>query len=38
MIEKVRQYIRNQKEHHRVKTFGEEYEEFLQKYGFLVKG
>ncbi len=38
MIEKVRDYIRNQKEHHRVKTFTEEYEEFLQKYGFLVEG
>lgn len=38
MIEKVRDYIRNQKEHYRVKTFVEEYEEFLQKYSFLVEG
>ena len=29
----VSEYIRNQEEHHRVKTFGEEYEELLRKYG-----
>jgi len=34
MVEKVREYIRNQEEHHRKKTFTEEYEEFIKKYGF----
>jgi REP element-mobilizing transposase RayT len=38
MIEKVREYIRNQREHHRVKTFTEEYQEFLKEYGLPVKG
>lgn len=38
MIEKVRDYIRNQKEHHRAKTFSEEYEEFLRRNGFDKKG
>ena len=38
VVEKVREYIRNQKEHHRVKTFSEEYEEFLQRSGFSAKG
>ena len=32
-IEVVRAYIRNQEEHHRVKSFQEEYEEFLQRHG-----
>jgi putative transposase len=35
-LEKVVQYIKNQKEHHRVKSFAEEYEEFLKKYKVLV--
>jgi putative transposase len=34
MIDKVREYIRNQEEHHRHKTFQEEYDEFISKYGF----
>lgn len=34
MIEQVRTYIRNQEEHHRKKTFAEEYAEFINKYGF----
>lgn len=34
----VRAYIRNQEEHHRKKTFEEEYEEALKKYGFSVDG
>lgn len=38
MANRVREYIRNQKEHHRIKTFGEEYEEFIRSYGFAVKG
>jgi putative transposase len=33
-ITKVRDYIKNQEEHHNKKTFQQEYEEFMQKYGF----
>jgi putative transposase len=32
-IEKVRAYIANQEEHHKKKTFAQEYEEFLGAYG-----
>ena len=32
-IESVGQYIQNQEEHHRVKSFEEEYIEFLQRHG-----
>jgi len=31
-VETVQRYIENQKEHHRVKTFTEEYEEFIATY------
>ena len=31
-VEKVKRYVMNQKEHHRKKTFQEEYEAFLQAY------
>ena len=34
MVDKVRDYIKNQEEHHRKKTFAEEYDEFIAKYGF----
>ena len=34
MIETVRNYIRNQEKHHLHKTFQEEYDEFMSKYGF----
>jgi putative transposase len=34
MIETVRNYIRNQEAHHSKKTFQEEYNEFIEKYGF----
>ena len=34
MIDKVRNYIKNQEEHHKQKTFQEEYDEFISKYGF----
>ena len=34
MIDKVRNYIRNQEKHHRLQTFQEEYDEFIFKYGF----
>lgn len=30
----VRKYIENQVEHHKKKTFKEEYDEFIKKYGF----
>jgi len=30
----VREYIRNQEEHHRKKSYSEEYTEFMKKYGF----
>lgn len=32
MLDKVRTYIRNQEEHHKKKTFQEEYEEFIRLY------
>ena len=34
MIDIVREYIKNQEEHHKRKTFAEECEEFMTKYGF----
>jgi len=34
LLPKVRDYIRNQEEHHRVVTWAEEYDEFMRKYGF----
>jgi REP element-mobilizing transposase RayT len=34
MINKVRDYIKNQEEHHRHQTFQEEYDDFIRKYGF----
>lgn len=34
MIEKVRNYIKNQESHHRLQSFQEEYDEFILKYGF----
>ena len=34
VVDKVRDYIRNQEEHHKHKTFQQEYEEFISKYGF----
>ncbi|MFH1334894.1 MAG: IS200/IS605 family transposase [Candidatus Zixiibacteriota bacterium] len=36
MVDKVREYIDNQEEYHRKKTFAEEYQEFIKKYGFAV--
>ncbi len=35
MINRVRSYIHNQEKHHQTKTFAEEYEEFIEKYGFV---
>ena len=34
MIDRVRNYIKHQEEHHSKKTFSEEYEQFISKYGF----
>lgn len=34
-VEKVREYIRNQEEHHQKKTFNEECNEFMKKHGFV---
>ena len=33
-IDRVRDYIKNQEEHHRKKSFQEEYEEFIKNYNF----
>lgn len=38
-VNKVREYIKNQEQHHEKKTFQQEYDEFIEKYGFvLMKG
>ena len=34
VVDKVRNYIKNQEEHHSKKTFEQEYDEFIVKYGF----
>lgn len=34
VFQRVRKYIRNQEEHHKLKPFSEEYDEFMRKYGF----
>ena len=34
VLNKVRGYIKNQEEHHKHKTFQQEYDEFIIKYGF----
>ena len=34
VLPNVRKYIINQDEHHRVKSFSEEYNSFIEKYGF----
>jgi REP element-mobilizing transposase RayT len=34
MIDKARNYIKNQENHHKRQTFQEEYDEFILKYGF----
>jgi putative transposase len=33
-VEAVKEYIDNQEEHHRKKSFAEEVEEFIKRYGF----
>lgn len=37
-VDVLRKYIRNQEEHHKKKSFSEEYEEFMKKYGFKFLG
>ena len=37
-VERVRAYIKNQEEHHRKKLFREEYDFFIQQYGFTILG
>ena len=38
-VNRVREYIKNQEAHHTKKTFQEEYDEFMEKYGFkMLKG
>ncbi len=34
VLNKVREYIKNQEQHHSKKTFQQEYDEFIEKYGF----
>ena len=34
VLEKTREYIKTQEEHHKTKTFQQEYDEFINKYGF----
>ena len=34
MMDNVREYIKNQEEHHRKKSFQEEFDEFISKHGF----
>ena len=38
MVDKVRDYIKNQEEHHKKGTFAEEYEEFMRKFNFRSHG
>ena len=33
-VNRVRDYIKNQEEHHKKKSFQQEYDEFMRKYGF----
>ena len=35
-IEIVRDYISNQEEHHKKRTFSEEYDQFIKRYGFKI--
>ncbi len=34
MIDLTRNYIKQQEEHHKIKSFKEEYNEFVEKHGF----
>lgn len=37
-VPNVRNYINNQENHHKKKTFAQEYDEFINKYGFQIFG
>jgi len=37
LVDKLREYIKNQEEHHKKKSFAEEYGEFMKRYGFAPK-
>jgi REP element-mobilizing transposase RayT len=34
VVDKVRAYIKNQEDHHKKSTFSEEYDQFIEKFGF----
>ncbi len=34
VLPKLREYVKNQEKHHKIKTFDEEYKEFIEKFGF----
>ena len=34
VLPKLREYVKNQEKHHKIKTFEEEYNEFIEKFGF----
>ncbi|MBE8728056.1 IS200/IS605 family transposase [Flavobacterium hungaricum] len=36
IVGRVRDYIKNQEEHHKKRTFQEEYDEFMNKFGFKI--
>ncbi len=36
-VDRVREYIANQEQHHATKTFAQEYQEFLAAHGFVAK-
>ena len=38
VVNTVREYVRNQEEHHRKKSFEEEYDELLRQHGFSAEG
>ncbi|MFO7447417.1 MAG: transposase [Ignavibacteriaceae bacterium] len=35
-LDKVVEYIKNQKEHHKIKTYEQEYNTFMKRYGFTI--
>lgn len=37
-LQAIRDYILNQEEHHKIKSFSDEYDEFIKKYGFKYLG
>jgi len=37
-VDNVKRYIQNQEEHHRKQSYSKEYDDFISKYGFVIKG